>query len=142
MKNPFRVIIERLHHLKDEANFSKPKFIKILENHDIDLYDINGKYRDLYDIVKDITSIWDELSVDEKFYYDDIALLIKHTTPNSNNKRNDYNEKNRIVNFSCGGCRINWSANATDCKKRVYATESWYYAPCPRCRIEAATRWD
>lgn len=142
MTNPLRVILERLHHLKDEDNFSKPKFIEILENHDIDLYDINGKYRDLYDIVKDITSIWDELSVDEKSYYNDIALSIKHTTPNSNNKRNDYNEKNRIVDFCCGGCRITWRVNATDCEKRVYPTESWYCSPCPRCRIIAEITWD
>lgn len=142
MTNPLRVILERLHHLKDEDNFSKPKFFKIIENYDIHLYDGNDEYRDLYDIVKDIASIWDKLSTDEKSYFNDIASLIKNIVSSSNNKRNDNNEKNRIVNFSCGGCRINWSANATDCKKRVYATESWYYTPCPRCRIEAATRWD
>lgn len=79
MTNPLRVILERLHHLKDEDNFSKPKFFKIIENYDIHLYDGNDEYRDLYDIVKDIASIWDKLSTDEKSYFNDIVCLVEYS---------------------------------------------------------------
>lgn len=61
----------------------------------------------------------------------------------SNNKtnNNDDEEKSRIINFHCAGCRTYWSEKAINCKKIIYPTELWYYNPCPRCRIKAATRW-
>jgi hypothetical protein len=81
IENPLKTIFKRLRQytIKDtiEDVNCKPKCIEILENHNIKIYKKNGEYRDLYDIISDVSLIWDELSEDEILFVTDIKPYIK-----------------------------------------------------------------
>ena len=80
-ENPLKTISKRLKQYTIEDTMEdvncKPKCIEILENHNIKIHKKNGEYRDLYDIISDISLIWDELSEDEKSFFTDIKSYIK-----------------------------------------------------------------
>jgi len=68
----FKIIINRLEKIKeDENNNQKSRFIQVLENHNVSIYK-DGKFRNLYDVLTDISSIWNELSDDEKLLFRDV----------------------------------------------------------------------
>lgn len=81
IENPLKTISKRLRQYTlrqytiEDVN-CKPKCIEILENHNIQIYKKNGEYKDLYDVISDISLIWDDLSEDEKLAFTDIKSYI------------------------------------------------------------------
>ena len=82
IENPLKTISKRLRQYTIEDDTiedvnCKPKCVEILENHNIQIYKKNGEYKDLYDVISDISLIWDDLSEDEKLAFADIKSYIK-----------------------------------------------------------------
>ena len=59
----------------NDENDKEPECIKILNKHNISIYN-DGECRSLYDVVSDIARIWDDLSEDEKYFFEDIRHYI------------------------------------------------------------------
>lgn len=79
----FKTISSRLkddieERINNVNNLQKSKVLEILKSHNVNVYKEDGEFRDVYDVLTDLSSIWDQLTDDEKSWFTDCKPYIEN----------------------------------------------------------------